>query len=181
MPSNSAGLAEGDWLACLSGGGFGRRGADGQVGGPAIGEDLPCAGGLSREDDQIFSSLFAALTQGDGHEHFATTEIESYIAQHFEAQRFHLYVAQSCFEERDKKFPDGGQAANRRNAGADQRGIGSVEFKKIVDVPGVAGLRPVLDNLTGAGLGAATSRGARRTGSTAARSRGLGLSRGRTG
>src|SRR5258708_18591854 len=178
--SHSAGLAE-DWggLASLSGSGFGRRPTDSQVGGPAVGKDLPGASVLSHQDNQIFSALFAALTHGDGHEHFATTEIESNIAQHFDAQGFHLHVAQSGFEERDKKFPDRRQTANRRNAGTDERGVGGVEFDQIVDVPGVAGLCPVLDNLAGAGLGTAASRSTRRTGSTTSRSSGLGLRRGR--
>jgi hypothetical protein len=179
--TGSAGLAEkGDWLASLSGGELG-RGADSQVGGPAIGENFPGARGLSNEDDQIFSALFAALAHSDGHEHFATTEIESYIAQHFDAQRFHLHVAQSGFEERDKKFPDRRQAANRGNAGADERGVGGVEFEQIVDVPGVAGLRPVLDNLAGASFGATAGRSARGTGSTPARSGGLRLGGGCAG
>ena len=45
---------------------------------------------------------------------------------------------------------------------------------------GVAGLGPVLDNLTGAGFGAAAGRDTRRTGSTTARRRGLGLGSGRS-
>src|SRR5208337_1079738 len=158
-----------------------RRGADGEIGGPAIGQDLPCAGGLSNEDDEVLSALLAALTHGDGHEHFATAEIESNLAQHFDAQGFHLDVAQSSFEQRDEKFPDRRQAANRRNAGADESSVGGVEFEQIVDVLGVAGLGPVLDNLAGAGFGAASSRSARRTGSTATRSSGLGRGRSRAG
>src|SRR5208337_1996802 len=118
--TGSAGLAEGwDWVASPSGSGFGRqRGADRQIGGPAIGKNLPSAGGLSDEDDEVFSALFAALTHGDGHQHLATAEIEGNLTQHFEAQRFHLHVAQSGFEQRDEKLADGGQAAHRRNAGA---------------------------------------------------------------
>ena len=65
-----------DGFGSLSGGGFGRRGADRGIGSPAIGEDLPRAGGLFDENDQIFSALFAALSHGDGHEHLAAAEIE---------------------------------------------------------------------------------------------------------
>ena len=98
--SYSAGLAQRrDWLTSLSGSGLGRRGSDRQVGGPAVGENLPCAGGLSHEDDQIFSALFAALTHGNGYEHFATAQIESDLTHHLDAQRFHLHVAQSGFEQ----------------------------------------------------------------------------------
>src|ERR1019366_99713 len=181
--TGSAGLAERwDWFASLSGSGFGqRRGADSQIGGPAIDKDLPCADRLSHEDNQVFSALFAALTHVDGYEHFATAEIESNLTQHFDAQRFHFYVAQSGFEHRDKKFPDRRQAANRRNAGADESSVGSVEFEQVVDVFGITGLRPVLDNQTGAGFGAAAGRSTRRTRSAAARNRGLGPGRGRAG
>ena len=182
MCSGSAGLAERrDWFASLSGGGLGRRGADSQIGRPAIGKDFPCAGGLSHQDDQVFSALFAALAHGNGHEHFATAEIESNLTQHFDAQRFHLNVAQSGFEQRDKKFPDRRQAANRWKVGADESSVGGVEFEQIVDVLGVTGLRPVLHNLAGAGFGAAARRSARRTGSTTTRSRGLGFGRRRAG
>jgi len=34
------------------------------------------------------------------------------IAHHFEAERFHLHIAQAGFEQRDQKFADGRQAAN---------------------------------------------------------------------
>src|SRR3984893_3005422 len=164
-----------DWLTSLSSSGLERWGADRQIGGPAIGENLPGAGGLSREDDQIFAPLFAALTHHDGHEHLAAAEIECYIAQHFDAQRFHFHVAQSGFEQRDKKFPDRRQAANGRNAGADESRVGGVEFEQIIDVPGVAGLRPVLDNLAGIRFGAAAGGSARRTGSNAPRGGRVGL------
>jgi len=177
--SGSAGFAERwDRLACLSGDGLGRRGADNQIGGPAIGKDLPCAGGLSHQDDQVFSTLFAAFAHGYGHEHLATAEIESNVTEHFDAQRFHLNVAQSGFEQRDKKFPDRRQAANRRKAGAYKSGVGGVELEQIVNVPGVAGLRPVLHHLAGTGFGAAAGR-ARGTRSTTAKSRGLGRGSGR--
>src|ERR1700674_4435471 len=73
------------------------------------------------------------------------------------------------------------EAANGRNAGADESRVGGVEFEQIIDVPGVAGLRPVLDNLAGTRFGAAAGRSARRTGSTPARSGRLGLGRGRAG
>ena len=151
----SAGLALRRWFASLSYSGLGRRGADRQIGRPAIGKNLPCAGGLSHQDDQVFSALFPALAHGDRHEHFATPEIESNLTQHFEAHRFHFHVAQSGFEQRDKKFADRRQTANRRNAGADEGCVCGVEFEQVVDVLGVAGLCPVLDNLAGAGFGAA--------------------------
>ena len=77
----------------LPGNGFGRRRADSQIRGPAVGKNLPCAGRLSHQDDQVFSALFAALPHGDRHEHFATAEIESNLTQHLEAQRLHLHVA----------------------------------------------------------------------------------------
>src|SRR5258708_15023737 len=178
----SAGLAE-DWsgLASLSRSGFGRRPTDSQVGGPAVGKDLPGASVLSHQDNQIFSALFAALAHGDGHEHFATTEIESYIPEHFDAQGFHLHVTQSGFEERDEKFPDRRQTANRRNAGTDERGVGGVEFDQIVDVPGVPGLSPALDNLSGPALAPAPTPHTPRTGSTTSRRSGVGLGRGRRG
>src|SRR5713226_2792758 len=176
----SAGLAGRNCFASLLGSGVGRRrGADCQIGGPEICKNLPCAGGLSHEDDQVFSALFTALTHDDGHEHFAPAEIERNITQHFDAQRFHLYVAQSGIEQRDEKLPDRGQAANRRDTGANKSSVGSVEFKQVVDVSGVTGLRPVLDDLTGASFGAAARGSTGGTGSAAARSGGLGLGRGR--
>src|ERR1700719_2186210 len=54
--------------------------------GPAIGEDLPSASRLADQNDQIFSTLFAALSHCARHEHLATSQIESNIAQHFEPQ-----------------------------------------------------------------------------------------------
>ncbi len=153
--SLSAGLAlRLRWFAGLSGSGL-ECGADGQIGGPAIGKDLPGAGGLPNQDNQIFAALFAALSHGDGDEHFATAEIESDLTQDFETQRFHLYVAQTGFKERDEEFANGGQTAHRRNAGADDSSVGSVKLEQIVDVPGVASLRPVLHHLAGARFGAA--------------------------
>src|SRR5258708_2418552 len=114
---------------------------DGGAGGrPGYGEDRPGASVLSHQDNQIFSAIFAALAHGDGHEHFATTEIESYIPEHFDAQGFHLHVTQSGFEERDEKFPDRRQTANRRNAGTDERGVGAVELDRLGDVRGETGL-----------------------------------------
>ena len=125
MRTLSTSLAGWDWFVSLSGSTlWQRRGADREIDGPAIGQNLPCAGGLANQDDEIFSALFAALTHGDGHEHFATAEIESDLTQHFEAQRFHLDVAQSSFEQGDKKLADRGQAANRRNARADESRVG---------------------------------------------------------
>src|ERR1035441_2540174 len=70
-----------DWFASLSGGGL-RRGVDSQIGGPAIDENLPGAGGLSHKDNQVFSAFFAALAHGDGHEHFATAEKETRSQEH---------------------------------------------------------------------------------------------------
>ena len=165
-----------DWLTSLAGNGLGRRSVDRQIGRPAIGKNLPGSSGLAYQDDQIFSPLFAALAHGDGNEHFAATQVDGDLTQHLNPHRFHFHVTQSSLEQCDQKFTDGGQTAHRRNAGTDQGGIGSVEFEQVVNVPGVAGLGPILDNLAGACFGTAAGR-ARQTGSTSANRGGLSLGR----
>lgn len=152
---------------------FGRRSAsrttNRRIRSPAIGKNLPCPGRLLYQDNQIFAPLFTALSHGHGYQHFAPAQIERDIAHDFHTQRFHLYVSQPSLEQRDQKFPNRRQAANRRNAGAYKRCVGGVELKQVVDMFRVAGLSPVLDKLPRSRLGTPASYNSGRAGRAALR------------
>src|ERR1017187_6276992 len=152
--ARSAGLTLRAWFASLPRCGLGRQGTDRQIDGPAIGENLPRASRLSHQNNQIFPALLAPLTHGDRHQHFATPQIDGDLAQHFQPERFHLHVAQSGFKQRNQKLPYRRQTANRRNIGADEGRVRGIELDQVVDMLVVAGLRPALDYLACARLGA---------------------------
>ena len=141
----------------------------GQILRPAIRENLPRACGLAHKDYKIFSALFAPHPHGDRNQHLATTDVHGDLTHHFQPQRLHLDVAQSRFQHRHKKLPNRGQAAHRRSTGSDKSRVGSIQFHQIVDVPYVAGMRPILDNLAGCNFGTASRSWACSTGSAAAR------------
>src|ERR1700683_5184571 len=105
------------------------RRAHREIGRPAVGQYLPCAGRLPHQHNQVLAAFFATLAHGYRNEHLASANVESDFTKQFESQRIHFYIAQSRFEKRNEKLPYRGQAANRRNARTNESRIGRVEFE----------------------------------------------------